>query len=157
MAKRGRKKLERRVNYGAADIKLAYQKYVRRQNRLGREVEYTYEQFEANVYDRQYKYGVKKYTIKQGIKIFMHSRAIMSYSDIARENMINAIKTKFPDVYKRIQALTGDRSAEGKIVPMYEKLQWDEDFNAYTFNDKDGNKYVIITTNSPQEIYFERV
>ena len=156
MAKRGRKKIERRYEYGVGDIKLAYQKYKRRQTRLGKDVDYTYEQFEANVYKKQYVYGVKKRTIKQAIKSFMHSRSILSYADIARENMLNAIKTKFPSVYQRIEALTGNRQ-KGQIVPLYEKIQWDEDFNTYTFYDKDGNRYAIITVDSPQEIYIERI
>ena len=147
--------------YGGADIKLAYQKLVRKARRAGVTFEYTFEQFQNRVM-RRFKDGfdilkLKRYTLKQALAKEIHSTAFTSYSSIAKENILNSIKDKFPDVYKEIVDKIGRVKQYGKFVPTYEQLYWDKEKGKYTFVDKEGNKWLIDITNSPEEVFIEQV
>ena len=136
------------IDYGRADVKLAYQKLVRKARRAGKTFDFTFQQFENRV-NKRMTAGIK---IREALRQEVHSTAVASYPLIAAENVLAGIRERFPDVYRRITELIGEVRKGGKFASLATEIIWNDALHAYTFVDKFGNTWVIELSNSPTDV-----
>lgn len=136
------------IEYGRADVKLAYQKLVRQAKRNNKTFDFTFQQFENRVNKRM----TGGFKLREALRREVHSTAVASYATIAAENILDAIREKFPDVYRRITQLIGEVRKNGKFASLATELTWNDALSAYTFVDKFDNTWIIDVTNSPTDI-----
>ena len=136
------------IEYGRADVKLAYQKLVRRARRAGKTFDFTFQQFENRI-NKRMTAGIK---LREALRREVHSTAVASYATIAAENILDVIREKFPDVYRRITQLIGEVRKNGKFASLSTEITWNDALSAYTFVDKFDNTWIIDMTNSPIDI-----
>ena len=136
------------IEYGRADVKLAYQKIVRQAKRNNKTFDFTFQQFENRV-NKRMTAGIK---IREALRREVHSTAVASYATIAAENILDVIRERFPDVYRRITQLIGEVRKNGKFASLSSELTWNDALSAYTFVDKFDNTWIIELSNSPTDI-----
>lgn len=89
-------------------------------------------------------------------KEYLHSYAFPeNMSIVARENALEGLKNKFPDVYNQFKSLVAKpRDAKGKFMKggYIQSLTWNSDANGYLFMGKDNIQRAIIFDNSPIEV-----
>ena len=136
------------IEYGSADVKLAYQKLVRQAKRGERKFTDSYAQFE----NRVRSWLSPTTNIKQALKRELSSSRITTEGIRGPMNMLATIRDKFPDVYRRITQLIGEVRKNGKFASLATELTWNSALDAYTFEDKFGNTWIIDVTNSPVDI-----
>lgn len=144
MARRRIKEIE----YGSADVKLAYQKLVRQAKRGERKFTDSYVQFESRVRN----WLSPTTNLKQALRRELNSTRITSEGIRGPMNMLATIREKFPDVYRRINQLIGEVRKNGKFASLSTELTWNSALDAYTFVDKFDNTWIIDVTNSPADI-----
>lgn len=114
-------------------------------------------------YDQRYKdtpdvhrVSLKEFNareIKAAADKLLHSTNFVKKEQIVRENIINSSK-KF-DAYNDMRRLIGERDSKGRFrkIDLIAELSWDSTARLWSFMGADGKRYVLDTTNSPEEIF----
>jgi len=90
----------------------------------------------------------KQASVREIAKKESRTRTFLTESDIGKENIINAMKNKFPDTYKEFKEKVG-RNEKGQYRKLSAGLKWDRGRDSWVL---DG-RYQIKIDNSPENIY----
>lgn len=104
----------------------------------------SYKDFKRIVID--WTKGGKYNSIREGAKIYAHSRQFVDAETVGKENLLAGLKKEFPDVYKELRSKMGRFDKDQRMI---DKLEWDANKQMYTFRNG-KNQYWVDITNSPK-------
>ncbi len=144
MARRKLTKKQKAKN--AAEYKNIRKEY----NKVKDKAPVSYIQFKRRVKSRAAKDDI---SIKEAAKKEARTETFVSAAERSRENLIEAIKNKHSEAYKKLK--NASRS-KGKFQSIKENLSWDKKRNGYVLN-SGGKQYFIDVTNSPEDVEVEEI
>lgn len=128
-----------------AKNKAAYKNIRKEYDKIENKAGVSYVQFKRRVKSRAAKDNI---SIKSAAKKEARTETFLSAGERSRENLLEAIKTKYSETYKELKNLS---RSKGKYQSIKENLTWDKDQKGYIL--QAGNKqYFIDVTNSPEEV-----
>lgn len=111
----------------------------------------TYKQYKNRVFAEMASHDLSG---KDAIKKVRNSESFTTPYERSRKNLINSLKTKFPDKWKEARYLSRDE--KGRLKALEDNLEWDSSRGLYTFRSGD-RRYKIETKNSPEEVLIEEI
>ena len=133
-----------------AKNKAAYKNIRKEYDKVKNKANVSYIQFKRRVKSRAEKDSI---SIKEAAKKEAHTETFVSAAERSRENLLEAIKDKHSEAYKKLK--NASRS-KGKFQSIKENLNWDKKRNGYVLNT--GTKqYFIDVTNSPEDVEVEEI
>ena len=133
-----------------AKNKAAYKNIRKEYDKVKEKANVSYIQFKRRVKSRAEKDNI---SIKEAAKKEAHTETFISAAERSRENLIDAIKDKHSEAYKKLK--NASRS-KGKFQSIKDNLSWDQKRNGYILN-ASGKKYFIDVTNSPEDVEIEEI
>lgn len=133
-----------------AKNKAAYKNIRKEYDKVKDKADVSYIQFKRRVKSRAAKDEI---SIKEAARKEARTETFLKAPERSRENLIEAIKTKHSDAYKKLKNVSRSR---GKFQSIKDNLTWDKSRNGYVLN-ADGRSYFINITNSPEDVEIEEI
>ena len=111
----------------------------------------TYKQFKARVINRAVGTGE---SIKVAAKKEANTRQFKDYKTQAKENLLASMKEKFRGTYDELRRKAG---RFGKGEHLFDKVEYDNQQDAYVLTSSTGDQYRIDIDDSPQQMYLTKI
>ncbi len=105
----------------------------------------TYVEFKRIVKSRA---EAKNESIKEAAEKTAHSYLFTNADTVGKENILSSLKEKFRGTYDELRRKAGRFSKGQKLI---DKLEWDDDRQAYILESSTGDTYLIDISNSPEQ------
>jgi len=128
-----------------AKNKAAYKNIRKEYDKVKDKANVSYMQFKHRALSRAKRDNI---SVKEAAKKEARTDTFWKAPERSRDNLIEAIKTKHSEAYKKLKNVS---RSKGKFQSIKDNLTWDKSRNGYVLN-ANGKSYFIDITNSPEDV-----